>query len=66
MATRKLYIFKHADKLGNAPAHALFDRICICITRAGDVNAPPRKFSDYSIKVDKQNLPGGVELIEQL
>ena len=64
MTTRKLVIFKHADKLGNAPAHTLFDRINIA--RAGDVSAPPRKFSDYSVTVDKQNLPIGVELIEKL
>jgi len=64
MSSRKLFIFKHADKLGNAPAHTLFDRISIA--RTGDVSAPPRTFSDYAITVDKHNLPGGVELIEKL
>jgi CRISPR-associated protein Csd2 len=64
MTARKLCIFKHADKLGNAPAHALFDRISIA--RAEDISAPPRKFGDYMVTADKQNLPGGVELIEKL
>ena len=64
MTTRKLVIFKHADKLGNAPAHTLFDRVSI--TRSGDTSAPPRKFSDYSITVDKQNLSSGVEVFEKL
>jgi CRISPR-associated protein Csd2 len=64
MIARKLFIFKHGDKLGNAPAHALFDRISIA--RAGDTSAPPRKFSDYSVTVNKHNLPSGVELIEKL
>jgi CRISPR-associated protein Csd2 len=64
MTARKLFVFKHADKLGNAPAHALFDRVSIA--RAGDVGAPSRKFSDYSVAADKQNLPNGVELIEKL
>ena len=27
MATRKLIVFKHANALGNAPAHALFERV---------------------------------------
>jgi CRISPR-associated protein Csd2 len=27
MATRGLYVFKHDSELGNAPAHALFDRL---------------------------------------
>lgn len=29
MATRKLIVFRHASALGNAPAHALFDRVRI-------------------------------------
>ena len=29
MSTRGLYVFKHESELGNAHAHALFDRIAI-------------------------------------
>jgi CRISPR-associated protein Csd2 len=64
MATRKLFIFKHAHRLGNAPAHALFERIGI--ERTGDRSTPARKFTDYEVTVNKRNLPDGVELLEQL
>lgn len=63
MATRKLIIFKHESDLGNAPSHLLFDRVTV--TRNGDAN-PPRKFSDYRVQVDRENLPAGVEIIEKL
>jgi CRISPR-associated protein Csd2 len=64
MVTRKLFIFRHANQLGNAPAHALFERIGI--ERTGDGSAPARKFADYEVTIDKQNLPDGVELLEKL
>ena len=64
MTARKLFVFKHADKLGNAPAHTLFERIAVA--RSGDKGAPPRKFTDYTVVVNLQNLPTGVELLEKL
>lgn len=57
MATRGLYVFKHESELGNAPAHALFERIKI--SRNTEI---PRSFSDYSITVDETDLPAGVTL----
>jgi CRISPR-associated protein Csd2 len=34
---------------------------------AGIDNHPPaRKFTDYMVTVDRQNLPAGVEIIERL
>ncbi len=62
MAARKLYIFKHDCELGNAPSHKLFDMIKI-EKKEGVVI--PRKFGDYSVKVDG-NAPEGVELIKKL
>ena len=59
MATRGLYVFEHDSKLGNAPAHELFDRI---IVPALGPDKAPRKFSDYSVRVNADNLPGGVVL----
>jgi CRISPR-associated protein Csd2 len=59
MSTRGLYVFKHASKLGNAPAHALFERITAKLK--GGVVAP-RAFSDYTIDVDEAALPNGVTL----
>lgn len=64
MAARKLFVFRHAEALGNAPAHTLFERISV--QRAGDASQPPRKFTDYTITVDRQNMPAGVSLEEKL
>lgn len=59
MTTRGLYVFKHNNKLGNAPAHALFDRIEI---KAKDASLPARDFKDYEVTLDESNWPAGVEL----
>lgn len=76
MATRKLIVFKHENPLGNAHAHALFERVKIGRNVDGEFrdiddkrisNEPPaRKFSDYRIQIDRDNLPAGVEIIEKL
>ncbi len=63
MATRGLYVFKHDSHLGNAPAHKLFERIAI---RKNEVDKPPRAFGDYSVSVDREGLPAGVELIARI
>lgn len=63
MATRGLYVFKHDSELGNAHAHALFDRIKI--KRKDDVDVP-RSFGDYEVSVDEADLPAGVSLIKRV
>jgi CRISPR-associated protein Csd2 len=60
MATRGLYVFKHESKLGNAPAHDLFERIGITLKEEGKI---PRQFSDYDITANRDNLPAGVSLL---
>jgi len=62
MSTRKLIIFKHDNALGNAPAHALFDRVT---AKRTDESKPARAFSDYAVTINKTNLPKGVEIIEK-
>ena len=62
MCMRKLYVFKHATALGNAPAHILFDKITV--SRKDGVKVPG-SFADYTVTVDK-TMPEGVELIEKL
>ena len=62
MSMRKLFVFKHAFALGNAPAQTLFDKIQV--QKKEDVN-PPRAYTDYTVTVDR-NMPDGVELIEKL
>jgi CRISPR-associated protein Csd2 len=63
MATRGLYIFKHESELGNAHAHALFDRVKINRKEAVDV---PRAFEDYVVTVRDKDLPAGVSLIRKV
>lgn len=59
MSARKLIVFKHGSLLGNAPANQLFDRVKI--NKVADV---PRSFGDYTITIDKDNLPAGVTVEE--
>jgi CRISPR-associated protein Csd2 len=76
MTSRKLIIFKHANSLGNAPAHALFERVKVGRSVNGEYReingvssdnfSPARSFSDYCIKIEREGLPDGVEMIERL
>ncbi|MGP4974412.1 type I-C CRISPR-associated protein Cas7/Csd2 [Psychrobacter alimentarius] len=59
MNARGLYVFEHDNKLGNAPAHKLFDLINIEVK---DASKPIRAFSDYDVQVDESRLPDGVKL----
>ena len=59
MAPRGLYVFSHENKLGNAPAHKLFERIKPELKEIGSI---PRKFSDYTISVNDADLPVGITL----
>lgn len=59
MTTRGLYVFKHDSKLGNAPAHTLFERVNVDRKEKESV---PRNFSDYSVIVDQTDMPQGVTL----
>ncbi len=63
MSTRGLYVFKHDSALGNAHAHALFDRVSV--KRKDGVEAA-RSFSDYGVTVDAAALPAGVSLITRV
>lgn len=60
MSTRGLYAFEHESELGNAPAHALFDRIRIS-PKEGKEEAP-RSFEDFTVEVHEADLPAGVSL----
>lgn len=59
MAPRGLYVFSHDSKLGNAPAHKLFELITAKLTKLSE---PPRKFGDYEVSIDEVNMPTGVKL----
>ena len=76
MSLRGFWMFRHDRALGNAPAYSLFDRIQVGRSVNGEYReiddpcldsvAPARKFSDYSVRIDQENWPEGVELIQRV
>jgi len=63
MATRGLFVFKHESALGNAPAHALFERIQI---KRKDGVEVARDFMDYEVQVNETDMPPGVTLLRKV
>jgi len=63
MSARGLYVFKHSNELGHAPATVLLDRIQVKRNEGCDV---ARSFNDYQVNVGDSALPEGVELIKKL
>lgn len=63
MNAQRLIVFRHASKLGEAPAQKLFERVAVA--RKADVKLP-RAFKDYEVTIDRDGLPAGVEIIEKL
>lgn len=63
MGTRKLIIFEHSSKMGDAPVQQLFDAVTI---QRKDENKPARDFSDYSVSIAKDKIPQSINLIERL
>ena len=63
MACRGLYVFSHASKLGDAPAHTLFERVRVA---RRDGVATPRAFTDYAVEADDADLPASVTLTRLL
>lgn len=61
MVLRELIIFKHADALGSAPSHKLFE--LVDVRRRDDVNTP-RSYGDYAVTVGE--APGGIEIIRKV
>lgn len=59
MSTRGLYVFQHDSELGNAPAHALFERLQVHPQEAGAV---ARSFDAYAVTFDGQSLAVGQSL----
>ncbi|MDX9873107.1 MAG: type I-C CRISPR-associated protein Cas7/Csd2 [Clostridia bacterium] len=61
MSTRKLIVFEHSSKMGDAPVQNLFDTVT---AKRSDINKPAREFSDYIISIAKEKIPGNVKCIE--
>lgn len=76
MATRKLIVFRHDSKLGNAQAQSLFDRVKTWRVHEGSTQAigstatdnwpPARAWADYAVTIDTEGLPAGVTVIEKV
>jgi CRISPR-associated protein Csd2 len=64
MNARALIVFEHEKRLGNAPAHVLFD--AVTVTRVSDKEKPARHFSDYKVEIAEDKIPEGVEVITKL
>ncbi|HUW29787.1 MAG TPA: type I-C CRISPR-associated protein Cas7/Csd2 [Sulfuriferula sp.] len=62
MTTRGLYVFKHDSELGNAPAHALFERVQPKLKEGVSV---PRSFGDYDVAIQDTDMPAGVKLLRK-
>lgn len=60
MTSRKLIVFKHESKLGNASADSLFD--LVSVRRVSPEGQEPRSHRDYEISVDEGSAPDGVEV----
>jgi CRISPR-associated protein Csd2 len=64
MSPRRLIVFRHDSKLGNAPAHKLFD--LVDVSRKNGDDDPARCFGDYQVTVDAGRVPEGVTLEEKI
>lgn len=59
MACRNLFVFSHTTEVGEAPAHALFDRVSV---KRKDNKKAPRSFADYDVVVNVKDVPEGITL----
>ncbi len=74
MSARRLVVFKHDSPLGNTHAHRLFERVTVNRVFEGEEfapgdrrahNLPPaRAYSDYSVHVDENSMPAGVQVLD--
>ncbi len=60
MSLQKLIVFKHSCKLGNVPAHELFERVSV--VRKADV-ACARSFEDYEVTINEEGLDENIDPI---
>ncbi len=63
MNPRALIVFRHENELGKAPSHKLFELVSLKKREGVDV---PRSFSDYELTINRDAIPGGIEVIERV
>ena len=56
-------IFKHSKELGDCPAYKLFDSVEV--KRKDDVEYP-RKYQDYEVYINRENIPDSVEVKQMI
>jgi CRISPR-associated protein Csd2 len=64
MTLRRLLVFRHESRLGNASASSLFDRVVVKKRPGADA---PRAFADYEVTIDvsvERPMPAGIALLE--
>ena len=66
MALRKLFVFKHASKYGDAPAHTLVEAVEVQKKDPDQDDESLRSFSDFEVTLHRENIPESVEVIEMV
>ena len=63
MAVRELIVFKHSKELGDCPAYKLFDAVEV---RKKEEIEYPRKYLDYEVYINRENIPDSVEVKQMI
>ena len=63
MAVRELIVFKHSKELGDCPAYKLFDSVEVM---KKDNVEYPRKYQDYEVHINRENIPDSVEVKQMI
>jgi CRISPR-associated protein Csd2 len=67
VAARALIVFKHESKLGNAPAHRLFEALEVKLTEECEKRGGvPRSIRDYKFVLHRDRIPSSVKVIPLL
>jgi CRISPR-associated protein Csd2 len=65
MSARRLIVFKHQSALGNAHASKLFETVHVSRESNGAIS-PARAYGEYTVSIDRDSVPAGVEVIERM
>ena len=63
MAPRRLVVFEHDSMLGNASAHALFERLSVA---RKNPDMPARSYADYIVELNQDELPQGITVHDMI
>lgn len=63
MAVRELIVFKHSKELGDCPAYKLFE--AVEVKKKAEI-LYPRKYQDYEVTVQEEQIPETVEVIRKI